>query len=288
MKNRDNRYDRTASSQDFSNNEGFHNYQDFTDRSFRNTPHFADRQRSQYDDGMNRSERNDYRTDSDYRNQRPDYRSDYRAGNQGTQHRSGWNRPSLQNSDRYESQNHQYSPEHSIHGSDIPRNSNYGSNYGTGSYESNRFDSSRASTESNLAWQNPERRSGLHAGKGPKGYRRSDERVREEVSEALRMHSEIDASEIEVEVKEGFVTLSGTVESRQIKRLVEDTVEGISGVSDLKNDLRIMATSDSFSKNKLSQDSISGDSDSQSRSSKNNLAGRQSSSASTSSSKSVQ
>lgn len=274
MRNRDNRYDRTGSSQDFSNNEGFHNYQDFTDRGFRNTPHFADRQKSQYDDGMNRSERNDYRTDSDYRNQRPDYMND----------RSEWNRPSLQNSDRYESQNHQYSPDysqrpaarqgtynsdHSIHGSDIPRNSNYGS-------------------ASNLAWQNPERRSGLHAGKGPKGYRRSDERVREEVSEVLRMHSEIDASEIEIDVKEGVVTLSGTVESRQIKRLVEDTVEGISGVSDLKNDLRIMATSDSFSKNKFSQDLTSSDSESQSRSSKTNLAGRQASSTSTSSGKSVQ
>ena len=44
------------------------------------------------------------------------------------------------------------------------------------------------------------RRSGraAYAGRGPKGYRRSDERIREEISDRLTEHDELDASEIEV------------------------------------------------------------------------------------------
>ena len=52
---------------------------------------------------------------------------------------------------------------------------------------------------------------GPHAGRGPKGYQRSDERVREIVSEALARDGELDASEIEVSVERGEVTLNGTV-----------------------------------------------------------------------------
>ena len=95
----------------------------------------------------------------------------------------------------------------------------------------------------NAYWQDSSRQyAGPHAGKGPKGYRRSDDRLKEDICEVLHAHTEIDATEIEVEVKEGLVTLSGTVDSRQTKRRVEDEIEAISGVSDLKNDLRIMAS----------------------------------------------
>lgn len=82
---------------------------------------------------------------------------------------------------------------------------------------------------------------GLHSGKGPKGYQRSDERIREEVCDALEAHSHIDASEIEVEVSEGIVTLTGTVEARQTKRLVEEAAEHVRGVKDVYNQLQISA-----------------------------------------------
>lgn len=81
---------------------------------------------------------------------------------------------------------------------------------------------------------------GSHVGKGPKGYRRSDERIREDVCETLTQHPEIDASQIEVVVKDGYVKLSGAVESRHMKRMAEDAIEGLSGITDIKNQLRIV------------------------------------------------
>jgi osmotically-inducible protein OsmY len=80
---------------------------------------------------------------------------------------------------------------------------------------------------------------GRFAGQGPKGYKRSDERIREEVSDALMMHPEIDASEIEVKVSDGEVTLTGTVQEREDKWLAEQLCEGIPGVRDVSNSLRV-------------------------------------------------
>ena len=80
---------------------------------------------------------------------------------------------------------------------------------------------------------------GPHYGKGPKGYRRSDKRIKEDVCEALYAHHEIDASEMEVSVNEGTVKLSGTVESRELKRMIEDAVDQLSGVEDVQNKLKI-------------------------------------------------
>lgn len=78
-----------------------------------------------------------------------------------------------------------------------------------------------------------------HYGKGPKGYKRSDDRIKEDVHEALTWNNEVDASEIEVEVKEGEVTLSGSVVDRRTKRLAEELIEDISGVHDVSNQLKI-------------------------------------------------
>ena len=95
----------------------------------------------------------------------------------------------------------------------------------------------------NAYWQDSTRQYlGPHSGKGPKGYSRSEERIKEDVCEALLAHTEIDATEIEVEVSKGVVTLSGTVDSRQTKRMVEHEAESISGVIDVKNDLHILAS----------------------------------------------
>lgn len=82
-----------------------------------------------------------------------------------------------------------------------------------------------------------QQRSGFY-GKGPKGYRRSDERIKEEVHEVLTWNNEIDASEVEVDVKEGEVTLTGSVSDRRMKRLAEELIEDISGVNDVVNQLK--------------------------------------------------
>ena len=80
---------------------------------------------------------------------------------------------------------------------------------------------------------------GQHWGRGPKNYRRADERIEEDVNEELTRHGAIDASDIEVKVKDGEVTLTGHVDSRRAKRLAEDIVEGLSGVREVNNQLRV-------------------------------------------------
>jgi hypothetical protein len=82
-------------------------------------------------------------------------------------------------------------------------------------------------------------RRGQHRGKGPQGFQRSDERIREAVCEALTDHDDVDATDIEVTVKNGEVALTGVVEDRYMKRLAEDCVERVSGVRDVHNQLRI-------------------------------------------------
>ena len=78
-----------------------------------------------------------------------------------------------------------------------------------------------------------------HVGKGPKGWQRSDERIREDVNEALTRHPGIDASEIEVRVQGGEVTLTGTVTDRQTKRQAEEVVERVFGAKDVQNQIRV-------------------------------------------------
>lgn len=82
-------------------------------------------------------------------------------------------------------------------------------------------------------------RESTHRGKGPKGYTRTDERIREEICELLSDDFHIDASEITVEVKDGVVTLEGTVQERLLKHRVEDIADNVSGVKDVHNSLRV-------------------------------------------------
>jgi osmotically-inducible protein OsmY len=83
------------------------------------------------------------------------------------------------------------------------------------------------------------RRMDEHRGRGPKNYARSDERIREDVSDRLTDDPLVDASEIEVSVQGQEVTLSGTVSSRNEKRLAEECVESVSGVKNVQNNLRV-------------------------------------------------
>jgi len=97
---------------------------------------------------------------------------------------------------------------------------------------------------------------GEHFGKGPKGYQRSDERVKETVSECLEAHPDLDASEVEVQVKGGIVTLTGTVEDRKAKRMAEDAVEGLAGVKDVTNQLQVSKPSNTNSGSKSGSDGM--------------------------------
>lgn len=80
---------------------------------------------------------------------------------------------------------------------------------------------------------------GPFAGRGPRGYQRSDERIREDVCEVLTRHGQIDASDVDVDVRRGEVILRGMVDGRHMKRMIEDVVEDLPGVHDVRNEIRV-------------------------------------------------
>lgn len=73
----------------------------------------------------------------------------------------------------------------------------------------------------------------------PKGFRRTDERICDEVCERLAEARELDVSEVTVEVGSGIVTLSGTVSDRRAKYRVEDIAEEVMGVEEVRNNIRV-------------------------------------------------
>ena len=83
------------------------------------------------------------------------------------------------------------------------------------------------------------RSTGGYRGRGPRNWRPSDERIRDLVNELLTDHDGIDATEVEVAVENGEVTLSGHVGSRWQKRLAEDIAASVRGVHDVHNRLRV-------------------------------------------------
>jgi len=125
-----------------------------------------------------------------------------------------------------------------------------GSEYGSSELSDRRFGQQYGSGQygSGLQWGESQRglRTGMesgqygqHYGRGPKNYKRSDQRIEEEINDRLTAHSGIDASEMEVKVQNGEVTLTGTVDDRNGKRMAEDLVENVQGVTQIHNQLRV-------------------------------------------------
>ncbi|HEX6965657.1 MAG TPA: BON domain-containing protein [Gemmatimonadaceae bacterium] len=80
-----------------------------------------------------------------------------------------------------------------------------------------------------------------YAGVGPRGYVRSNERIHEDIHDQLTAHPDLDASDIEVRVSDGVVTLTGTVDSRAAKRMARDIADATPGVRDVRNELTIQS-----------------------------------------------
>ena len=121
--------------------------------------------------------------------------------------------------------------------SSTPRSGNWGEQrYGAGEQYGWTGDRSRAREWSSTeGWRTP----GPHAGRGPRGYQRSDERIRDEIHERLTAHGLIDATDVECRVVNGEVTLTGFVDSRAAKRAAEDIAEDLYGVREVHNQLRV-------------------------------------------------
>jgi len=91
--------------------------------------------------------------------------------------------------------------------------------------------------------QGPDAQSGHvargHRGRGPQGYVRSDERIRDDIIDRLTDDETLDASEILLMVEGGVVTLTGNVPERPMKHRAEDLAAEASGVRDVRNELRV-------------------------------------------------
>lgn len=105
-----------------------------------------------------------------------------------------------------------------FHNSAPPRN---GSGYRGSYYGADGYDSATVS----------------HRGRGPKGYVRSDARLREIICEHLTDDPNIDASDITVEVRDQNVRLTGSIENRELQQEVEALIERIGGVKEIDNQL---------------------------------------------------
>lgn len=97
-------------------------------------------------------------------------------------------------------------------------------------YKNNDFEGHR---KKNYSFEGP------HRGKGPKNYNRSAERIKEDASDRLAKDSLVDASNIELQVKDNELVLSGTVDTRFEKRRAENLVENVSGIKNVQNNLRV-------------------------------------------------
>ena len=82
-------------------------------------------------------------------------------------------------------------------------------------------------------------REGQYAGRGPRNYKRSDNRIEEDINDRLTQHSMIDASDVEVSVQNGEVTLRGQVTDRYAKRLAEEIAESVFGAHDVNNQIKV-------------------------------------------------
>jgi hypothetical protein len=109
-----------------------------------------------------------------------------------------------------------------------PGTSGYGNDTGARNYQDSRF---RGRETSGRDYQS-------QVGRGPKGYTRSDERIREDICDRLSDDDEVDARDITVTVKNAEVTLEGSVNDRRSKHRAEDIAESVSGVKDVSNHLR--------------------------------------------------
>ena len=81
----------------------------------------------------------------------------------------------------------------------------------------------------------------LSVGQGPKGWQRSDDRIHDDVCSHLTIDGHVDATEIEVIVHHGEVTLDGTVHDRvqRGRAAVRIQTESVRGAVDVIGHIRV-------------------------------------------------
>jgi osmotically-inducible protein OsmY len=72
-----------------------------------------------------------------------------------------------------------------------------------------------------------------------RAYRRTDERIRDDVCERLAHSNAVDPSDVSVDVRDGIVTLEGSVPQRPMRYALEDIAARCMGVVDVDNRVRV-------------------------------------------------
>lgn len=245
-----------------------------------NRTRYQDQFRNRERDWRNRNQDNeDYDDDRNGNrfNDAGNFSSNYGQGQYGGSYSSGWN-DDRRNDDyneynrqgRSNDMNRNYGGNDFRSGSSRPYGSGeYGRSFdsrgyedrGYGEYNRNDRNMNRdrdwwdRTTDEVSSWfgdEDAERRrrmdkmNGPHRGKGPKGYTRSDDKIRDDINDKLYHDSYVDAGDIEVTVSNGEVTLTGTVDSRDTKHRAEDLAEEVTGVNNVSNNLKVNKTSSSW------------------------------------------
>lgn len=164
------------------------------------------------------------------------YGNQSQGGNQG-QGRQAYGNQGNYGNQGFGGQGSQSTRNESWQGRGSGRNEEY--RFGSGEGSSG-FGQQTSSGGGNYGWRGRESwDQGPHSGRGPQGYQRSSETIKEEACERLTRHGHIDATGVRIQVENGEITLEGTVKTRREKRLAEEILDNLSGVRDVHNRLRV-------------------------------------------------
>jgi osmotically-inducible protein OsmY len=68
---------------------------------------------------------------------------------------------------------------------------------------------------------------------------RYDEKIKKDVAAQLNRNNRVDSGTVKVEVKDGEVTLSGTLPSLSVCMAAVENTENVDGVRSVKNNLKV-------------------------------------------------
>lgn len=108
----------------------------------------------------------------------------------------------------------------------------------TSSRPSTTLDAGRVSFYRRPPQERRTRGPGKFAGRLPKGWKRSDQRILDDVAERFARSEHADASDVSIEVRDGTVILEGTVPQRHMRWTLEDLAAEVLGVHDVENRIR--------------------------------------------------
>lgn len=75
--------------------------------------------------------------------------------------------------------------------------------------------------------------------RGPQGYRRSDERIREVLTDLITDDRMIDSRDLSIRVADGEVMIHGYVPDRTTEQRIYRIIEAVPGVKKVRNELKL-------------------------------------------------